>query len=112
MADRRRALHRASAHLLLQQDGDETGHDAGGERERRQAAHDSVVCVHAVSISQKVMRINTRRVLVLHCHWGEPKKSIDSFIYSFIVILWITQSDMLLERYIGISYLKTKTSFT
>lgn len=50
VADCRRTLHRASAHLLLQQDGDETGHDAGGERERPQAANSGVVSVHAVSV--------------------------------------------------------------
>lgn len=43
-------LHRASAHLLLQQDGDETGHDAGGERERPQAANSCVIRVNAVSV--------------------------------------------------------------
>lgn len=53
MADRRRALHRASAHLLLQQDGDETGHDDGGERDRPQAAHRRVLRLHVVSISHE-----------------------------------------------------------
>lgn len=48
MADLRRPLHRAAAHLLLQQDGDETGHDAGGERERRQAAQSQLDRLHAV----------------------------------------------------------------
>ena len=52
VADRGRPLHRASAHLLLQQDGDETGHDAGGERERRQADHPRVLRLHAVSTTQ------------------------------------------------------------
>ena len=51
VADRRRALHRAAAHLLLQQDGDEAGHDAGGEWERRQAALHPVPRLHAVSVS-------------------------------------------------------------
>lgn len=53
MADRRRALHRATAHLLLQQDGDETGHDDGGERDRPQAAHRRVLRLHVVSISHE-----------------------------------------------------------
>lgn len=56
MADRRRPIQWAAAHLLLQQDGDEAGHDDGGERERRQAA---IACnddrVHAVSISHEIV---------------------------------------------------------
>lgn len=51
MADCRRALHRASAHLFLQQNGAERGHDAGGERECSQAASGGVISDNAVSIN-------------------------------------------------------------
>lgn len=58
MADSRWALHRASAHLFLQQDGNEAGHDAGGERERCQAADDCVVRVHAVRTKRHRHQMN------------------------------------------------------
>lgn len=57
MVDRGRSLLRASAHLLLQQDGDETGHDAGGERQRRQAARAHDNRVHAVSTRHQILDV-------------------------------------------------------
>lgn len=45
-----RALQGAAAHCLLPQDGDETGHRAGGEWGRSQTAlSDAFYCFHAVS---------------------------------------------------------------
>lgn len=51
MADRRRAFHRASARLFLQQNGNERSHDAGGERECYQAACNGAISDYAVSIN-------------------------------------------------------------
>lgn len=58
--DCRRTLQRAAAHCLLPQDGDETGHSAGGEWRGNQAAFCYAFhCFHAVSAKQHRAQSNS-----------------------------------------------------